>query len=123
MKMKTTAANLIQSIWSQVLQRSAQEALEQVPPNYTAKNDLLYEMHKCVFIDITNIFFNMTGFSCHFNQKDTLRILNECLCVILTYYFLLTAIESTTRNGKRASIDSSLMTIFKEPFATFAGRE
>ena len=35
----------------------------------------------------------------------------------------LQAIESTTRNGKRASIGSSLMTIFKEPFARFAGRE
>ena len=47
---------------------------------------------RCVnafFIDITNIFANMTDFSCHFNQKDTLRIPNECLCVILTYYFLL----------------------------------
>ena len=41
------------------------------------------------FIDITNIFVNMTDFSCHYNQKDTLRIANECLCVILTYYFLL----------------------------------
>ena len=43
---------------------------------------------RCVnafFIDITNIFVNMTDFSCHFNQKDTLRIPNECLCVILTY--------------------------------------
>ena len=56
---------------------------------HTAKNNLLYEMRKCVFIDITNIFVNMTDFSCHFNQKDTLRIPNECLCVILTYYFLL----------------------------------
>ena len=36
------------------------------------------------FIDITNIFVNMTVFSCHFNQKDTLRIPNECLRVILT---------------------------------------
>ena len=47
---------------------------------------------RCVnafFIDITNIFVNMTDFSCHFNQKDTLRIPNECLCVILTYYILL----------------------------------
>ena len=47
---------------------------------------------RCVnafFIDITNIFVNMTDFSCHFNQKDTLRIPNECLCVILTYNFLL----------------------------------
>ena len=47
---------------------------------------------RCVnafFIDITNIFVNMTDFSCHFNQKDALRIPNECLCVILTYYFLL----------------------------------
>ena len=43
----------------------------------------------CFFIDITNIFVNMTDFSCHFNQKDTLCIPNECLCVILTYYFLL----------------------------------
>ena len=45
---------------------------------------------RCVnafFIDITNIFVNATDFSCHFNQKDTLRIPNECLCVILTYYF------------------------------------
>ena len=47
---------------------------------------------RCVnvfFIDITNIFVNMTDFSCHFNQKDTLHIPNKCLCVILTYYFLL----------------------------------
>ena len=47
---------------------------------------------RCVnafFIDITNIFVKMTDFSCHFNQKDTLRIPNECLCVNLTYYFLL----------------------------------
>ena len=47
---------------------------------------------RCVnafFIDITNIFVNMTDFLCDFNQKDTLRIPNECLCVILTYYFLL----------------------------------
>ena len=58
-------------------------------PSHTAKSDLLYEMRKCVFIDITNIFVNMTDFSCHFNQKDTLCIPNECLCVILTYYFLL----------------------------------
>ena len=45
---------------------------------------------RCVnafFIDITNIFVNMTDFSCHFNQKDTLRIPNECLCVILTLFF------------------------------------
>ena len=41
------------------------------------------------FNDITNIFVNITDFSCHFNQKDALRIPNECLCVILTYYFLL----------------------------------
>jgi len=34
----------------------------------------------------------------------------------------LQAIENTTRNGKRALIGSSLMTIFKEPFARFAGR-
>ena len=47
-----------------------------------------------VFIDITNIFVNVTEFSCHFNQKDTLRIPNECLCVILTYYFLLCSIDS-----------------------------
>ena len=60
---------------------------------YTAKNDLLYEMCKCVFIDITNIFVNMTDFSCHFNQKDTLRIPNECLCVILTDYFLLCSLN------------------------------
>ena len=57
--------------------------------SYTAKNDMLYEMCKCIFIDITNIFVNMTDFSCHFNQKDALRIPNECLCVILTYYFLI----------------------------------
>ena len=47
---------------------------------------------RCVnafFIDITIFFVNMTDFSCHFNQKDTLRITNECLCVILTHYFLL----------------------------------
>ena len=51
---------------------------------------------RCVnafFIDITNIFVSMSDFSCHFNQKDTLRIPNECLCVILTYYFLLCGIE------------------------------
>ena len=41
------------------------------------------------FIDITNIFVNMTDFSCYLNQKDALRIPDECLCVILTYYFLL----------------------------------
>ena len=54
---------------------------------------------RCVnafFIDITNIFVNMTDFSCHFNQKDTLRIPNECLCVILTYYFLLCRIARTS---------------------------
>ena len=45
------------------------------------------------FIDITNIFVNMTDFSCHFNQKDALRIPNDCLCVILTYYFLLCDIK------------------------------
>ena len=70
-KMKTTAVNLIQSTWSQVLQRRkncAREALEQVPPSYKQ-------------------------------------------------------IETTTRNGKRASIGSSLMSIFKEPFASFAVRE
>ena len=47
---------------------------------------------RCVnafFIDITNIFVNKTDSSCHFNQKDTLRIPNECLRVILTSYFLL----------------------------------
>ena len=47
---------------------------------------------RCVnafFIDITNIFVNMTDFSCHLNQKDALRIPSECLCVILTYSFLL----------------------------------
>ena len=51
---------------------------------------------RCVnafFIDITNIFVNMTDFLCHFNQKDTLRIPNECLCVILTYYFLLCSLS------------------------------
>ena len=37
-------------------------------------------------------------------------------------YRQLQAIENTTRNGKRALIGSSLMTIFKEPFARFAGR-
>ena len=45
---------------------------------------------RCVnafFIDITNIFVNVTDFSCHFNQIDGLRLPNECLCVILTYYF------------------------------------
>ena len=51
---------------------------------------------RCVnafFIDITNIFVNMTDFSCHLNQKDTLRIPYECLCIILTYYFLLCKCE------------------------------
>ena len=55
----------------------------------TQQKMICYNM-RCVnafFIDITNIFVNMTDFSCHFNQKDTLRIPNECLCVILTYYF------------------------------------
>ena len=42
------------------------------------------EMRKCVFIDITNIFVNMTDFSCHLNQKDALRIPDECLFLILT---------------------------------------
>ena len=53
---------------------------------------------RCVdvfFIDITNIFVNMTDFSCHFNQKDTLRIPNECLCVILTFIFLLCMSNNT----------------------------
>ena len=52
---------------------------------------------RCVnafFIDITIFFVNMTDFSCHFNQKDTLRIPNECLCVILTHYFLLCTFSS-----------------------------
>ena len=54
---------------------------------------------RCVnvfFIDITNIFVNMTDFLCHFNQKDTLCIPNECLCVILTYYFLLCGVANTS---------------------------
>ena len=43
---------------------------------------------RCVnafFIDITNIFVRL---SCHLNQKDTLRIPYECLCVILTLFFV-----------------------------------
>ena len=46
---------------------------------------------RCVnafFIDITNIFVNMTDFSCHFNQKDTLRIPNECLCYFNIIFLL-----------------------------------
>ena len=41
------------------------------------------------FVDITNIFVNMTDFSCHLKQKDALPIPDECLCVIMTNYFLL----------------------------------
>jgi hypothetical protein len=35
----------------------------------------------------------------------------------------LQAVENTTKNGKNASIGSSSMPIFEEPFARFAGNE
>ena len=55
---------------------------------HSKKNDMLYEMRKCVFIDITLIFVNMTDFSCYLNREEALRIPDECLCDILTYYYV-----------------------------------
>ena len=49
------------------------------------------------FIDITNIFVNMTDFSCHFNQKDALRIPNECLCVTLLLLFNEDILDTTNQ--------------------------
>ena len=73
---------------------------------------------RCVnafFIDITNIFVNMTDFSCHFNQKDTLRIPNECLCVILTYYFLLCMSVTKATENKPQSLDPDCFLTLANP--------
>ena len=54
----------------------------------------------------------MTDFSCHFNQKDTLRIPNEYLCVILTSYFLLCKVSEVgvgTIFQDGSALDSSLV--------------
>ena len=64
---------------------------------------------RCVnafFIDITNMFVNMTDFSCHFNQKDTLRISNECLCYFNILFFAVMEFEGSNNIERRSAVES-----------------